>query len=192
MKLMVKRAFIIHGWGGYPEEGWFPWLKKNLESRGFKVEVPAMPDPEDPDLDRWTTYLKNLIGKADKNLALIGHSMGCRTILCYLESLPSNQEVGQVVCVAGWVKLRKDAKLTPEEKRIARQWTDIPTDWTKIKSRAEKFTAIFSDNDDWVDLSNSQVYKEKLGAKIVIEHNKGHFSGNDGVTELPSVLKAIF
>ena len=24
---MTKRAFIIHGWDGYPDEGWFPWLK---------------------------------------------------------------------------------------------------------------------------------------------------------------------
>lgn len=23
-----KRVFITHGWDGYPEEGWFPWLKK--------------------------------------------------------------------------------------------------------------------------------------------------------------------
>ena len=30
----MKKVFIIHGWEGYPEEGWFPWLKKELESRG--------------------------------------------------------------------------------------------------------------------------------------------------------------
>ena len=31
----MKRVYIIHGWEGYPEEGWFPWLKKELEDRGF-------------------------------------------------------------------------------------------------------------------------------------------------------------
>jgi hypothetical protein len=30
-KISAKRVFIIHGWEGYPEEGWFPWLKKELE-----------------------------------------------------------------------------------------------------------------------------------------------------------------
>ena len=34
---MNKRVFIAHGWDGYPEEGWFPWLKKELETKGFEV-----------------------------------------------------------------------------------------------------------------------------------------------------------
>jgi len=34
---MSKRVFLIHGWEGSPEEGWRPWLKKELEKRGFKV-----------------------------------------------------------------------------------------------------------------------------------------------------------
>ena len=29
----MKRAFIIHGWDGYPAEGWFPWLKRELEKK---------------------------------------------------------------------------------------------------------------------------------------------------------------
>ena len=41
---MQKRVVIIHGWGGYPDEGWRPWLKHELETKGFLVLVPAMPD----------------------------------------------------------------------------------------------------------------------------------------------------
>ncbi len=44
----MKRVFIVHGWDGYPTEGWFPWLKAELEKRGFTVAVPAMPHPERP------------------------------------------------------------------------------------------------------------------------------------------------
>ena len=32
----MKRVFIIHGWDGYPEEGWFPWLKEELEKEDLK------------------------------------------------------------------------------------------------------------------------------------------------------------
>jgi len=28
----MKTVYIIHSWEEYPEEGWFPWLKKELES----------------------------------------------------------------------------------------------------------------------------------------------------------------
>lgn len=32
--MMTRRAFIIHGWEGYPGEGWFPWLKKEIVEHG--------------------------------------------------------------------------------------------------------------------------------------------------------------
>ena len=35
---MKKRVFIVHGWDGYPEEVWFPWLKKELEAKGFEAQ----------------------------------------------------------------------------------------------------------------------------------------------------------
>ena len=43
---MKKRVFIIHGWEGYPEECWFPWLKTEIEKTGFEVVVPNMPDAD--------------------------------------------------------------------------------------------------------------------------------------------------
>jgi predicted alpha/beta hydrolase family esterase len=186
----MKRAVIVHGWDGFPEEGWFPWLKKELELRGYEVRVPAMPDTENPELERWVKHLKKVIGESDNELTLIGHSMGCRTILRYLQSLPENKRVGPVVLVAGWVKLTTKT-MTEDEKRIAKQWTTIPADWPSIQSKSKRFTAIFSDNDEWVDSSNADVYRGKLGAEIIIERDKGHFSGSDGVTELPSALYAI-
>ncbi|MFH1866595.1 MAG: hypothetical protein ABIJ81_00730 [Patescibacteria group bacterium] len=53
----MKRAIIIHDWEGYPEECWFPWLKKELEANGFKVDVPAMPNSAKPKMSEWMPYL---------------------------------------------------------------------------------------------------------------------------------------
>jgi len=43
---MRERAFIIHGYLGYPTEAWLPWLKAMLEKRGYQVWLPAMPHPD--------------------------------------------------------------------------------------------------------------------------------------------------
>lgn len=32
---MKKRVFIVHGWDGKPSGAWLPWLKKELEAKGF-------------------------------------------------------------------------------------------------------------------------------------------------------------
>jgi hypothetical protein len=184
----MKRVFIIHGWGGYPKEGWFPWLKKELEKKGFKVEVPAMPETAYPKINAWVSHLKKIVGAADEETFFVGHSIGCQTILRYLETIKS-KKIGGAVLVAGWVHLTAAALETEEEKKIAKPWLETPIGWNEIKKH--RFAAIFSDNDPLIPLSDSKIFKSKLGAKIIIEKNKKHFSGSDNITELKSALDEL-
>ncbi len=188
---MQKRVFIIHGWDGYPEEGCFPWLKKNLEEKGFMVENPAMPNPLKPTIDSWVAFLKDKVGQPDENTFFVGHSIGAQTILRYLESLDDEIKVGGVVFLAGWVNLTDEACEVEEDKEIAKPWLETPIDWIKVKKHTDGFVAIFSDNDPLVPFSDAEIFKDKLGAKIVVEYKKGHFSGSDGIKELPSILNSI-
>lgn len=187
---MTKRAFIIHGWGGYPEEGWFPWLKRELEKRDFTAQVPAMPDTDNPKIAAWVGHLTRLIGQPDGNTFLIGHSIGCQAIVRYIETLASSQKIGGVVLVAGWID-RLDGDMSAEEIMIAKPWLETKIDLAKVKGHCRNFTAIFSDNDPFVPLNDQNIFRDKLGAKIIIEHAKGHFSGSDGLTKLPACLKAL-
>lgn len=188
---MQKRVFIIHGWDGYPEEGCFPWLKKELENRGFIVFTPAMPEPLNPRIDVWVPFLKKQIGVADSNTYFLGHSIGSQTILRYLQSSSDNTEIGGAAFLAPWVHLTNEAYETEADKDIAKPWLETPINWDKVKSHCKKFIAVFSDNDPVVPLSDSEIFKKELGAKIVIENNKKHFSGSDGIKKLPSLLGAI-
>ncbi len=81
---MQKRVFIIHGWEGSPQGDWFPWLKKELETKSFVVEVPIMPDTMHPTLEGWLGHLKKITGEPNENTYFIGHSLGVITILRYL------------------------------------------------------------------------------------------------------------
>jgi predicted alpha/beta hydrolase family esterase len=187
---MSKRVFIIHGWDGYPEEGWFPWLKRELEFRGFEVQVPAMPDPSEPIIDVWVPHLAKLVGEPDEQTFFVGHSIGCQTILRYLQTFGQGKKVGGAVFVAGWFVL-SDLE-SEEEKIIGKPWIEMPIDFAKVKSISKNFVAIFGDNDPVVPYEeNRKLFEERLNARIIVEHSKGHFSGSDGVTELPSVLEAI-
>ncbi|MDP1629006.1 MAG: alpha/beta hydrolase [bacterium] len=186
---MSKRVFIIHGWDGHPNEGWFPWLKTELEKRGFAVQVPEMPDTSEPKINEWVSRLKQLAGKADKNTYFVGHSIGCQAILRYFESLDEGEKAGGAVFVAGWFTLKNLE--TEEEWETARPWLEIPVDFNKVRQRAGKFVAIFSDNDEFVPMKNKIMFEKKLGAKTALERQKGHFREEDGVKELPSALKAV-
>ncbi|MDO8504873.1 MAG: DUF1749 domain-containing protein [Candidatus Liptonbacteria bacterium] len=188
---MKKRVFIIHGWASYPGDGIFPWLKKELEDRGFEVYAPAMPEPLNPKIGVWVSYLKKQVGVPDENTILFGHSIGAQAILRYLESFGENEKIGGAVFLAGWIHLTNMVTRAAEDLKLANLWVETPINLDTVKSRANKFTAIFSDNDFFVPLSDADVFKEKLGAKIIVESKRGHFSGVDGVKKLPSALDAV-
>ncbi|MDP2676924.1 MAG: alpha/beta hydrolase [bacterium] len=186
---MQKRVFIIHMWDSHPKDGWYPWLQKELEGKGFQVQVPAMPEPAKPNIENWVSRLAKIVGNVDENTFFVGHSVGCQTILRYFENLPADKKVGGAVFVAGWLKLVNLE--TEEEKEIAKPWLETPIDFNNIKQHTTKFVAIFSDNDQWVSIDNKALFEQKLGAKTIIENQKGHISGDEGIAELPSALESI-
>lgn len=186
---MHKRVVIVHGWDGYPEEGWFPWLQNELEAKGFKVVVPTMPEPAAPDIGKWVSYLANIVGEVDENTYFIGHSIGCQAILRYLETI-HGKKIGGAVFVAGWFIL-SDLE-TEEEKIIGKPWVETQMDFDKIKAITTNFVAIFSEDDPVVPFEeNKKLFEDKIGAKIIIDNNKGHFSASDNINSLPSALQAV-
>lgn len=186
---MKKRVFIVHGWGGSPNEGWFPWLSKKLKEKGFIVEMPEMPDTDNPKIETWTGHLQKIVGNCDENTFFVGHSIGCQAIMRYLEKLPENEKAGGAVFAAGWLTLSNiDSE---EERMISSPWLNTPIDFEKVKKHAGKFICIFSDDDLYVPMENMDLFSKKLGADVIVEKNKGHFSGDDGIMELSIALKMV-
>ncbi len=183
----MKRIFIVHRWDGTPESDWYHWLKKELEKKGFEVLIPEMPDTSKPKIDVWVSHLKKLVGKLDKDTYFVGHSIGCQTIMRFLEKENYNSKVGKVVFVASWFKL--DNLEDEEVKAIAKPWIDTSIEFNKVKQKISKLVVFLSNNEPYGFVEyNSEIFKDELGAKVVIEKEKGHFTEEDGITKLNEVL----
>lgn len=184
---MAKRIFIIHRWAGSPNADWYPWLKSELESKKFEVHVLEMPHPENPTIDDWINHLAESVNTLDNKTFFIGHSIGCQTIMRYLEK--QNHACGGAVFIAGRFTLQ--GLETEEEQKIAQPWLETQIDFDKVKQNLPKSVAIFSDNDPFVSVSDKEIFRAKLNSHIIIEHSKGHFTSDDGITELPATLKSM-
>jgi uncharacterized protein len=182
----MKKAFIVHRWDGKPDSDWYPWLKKELEKKGYEVEIPEMPNTESPKIEEWLPYLEKFVGNIDEEMIFIGHSVGCQAILRLLKK--AEGKVSAVSLVAPWTRL---VNLDFEEASVARPWLETPIDWKNVKNKAEKFVAFLSDNDPWVPVTQAEFFQKKLGAQIFIEHNTGHFTEDDGVVKLPQLADQI-
>ena len=77
---------MIHGAYGSPDENWFPWLKKSLESLGYEVVIPKFPTPAGQTLTNWTKVFKPYLSEIDEDSIFIGHSLGPAFIMSILEN----------------------------------------------------------------------------------------------------------
>lgn len=190
LSTMNDRVFLVHRWDGSPEADWYPWLKGQLEAQGIEVHVLVMPNPEEPRIETWIPTLASAVGIPDARTFFVGHSIGCQTIIRYLQTLPAGSEIGGAVFVAGWYDVRNLE--TEEEKRIVGPWVNEPRDDAKIKLLLNgKSVALFSDNDPFIDPVNADHWKNRVGARVQMVSGMGHFTSDDGVTELPAALEAL-
>jgi len=178
-----KRAYIVHGWGGSPQDAWIPWLKKTLESQGIIVYAPQMPDEEHPRIDLWVGFLDGMVIDPDEDTYFIGHSVGCQTIMRYIQILPDTVLVGGAVFVAGWFNLENLANT--DEEHIAKPWLTQPIHDEKLQAHVKKTGALISDNDPFGCTTENVDRFKKIGSKVMTIKNGGHL---DSQKELPEIL----
>ncbi len=178
-----KRVILIHGWQGKPGNHWKGWLRRELEKREIEVVEPFMPNKSDEPKD-WINKLKDVVGDADENTILVGHSLGCPTVIGFLSELEEGKKVGGCILVAGFIsKLSAHGKLS--------KFNFSPEYVKNAKKHCNAFVSIASDNDMDVPLEKSKEMNDLVDGKFILEKGKGHFCEEEGVTELPSTLNAI-
>ncbi|OHA33305.1 MAG: hypothetical protein A3A22_02255 [Candidatus Taylorbacteria bacterium RIFCSPLOWO2_01_FULL_45_34b] len=168
----MKKVIIVHRWSGGPLDDWGPWLKKELEQRGYEVLTPEMPDADTPAIEKWVSYLSEVVGTPDSKTYFVGHSIGCQTVLRYLETI--NTPVGGAIFVAGWFNLEnlEDS----ETKMIAKPWIETPIDVEKIMKVLPKSVLIISDNDPYDAFEENKQRFSEIMTQIVLLPNAGHIT----------------
>ncbi|MEN9649768.1 MAG: hypothetical protein RL094_735 [Candidatus Parcubacteria bacterium] len=179
----MKKVYIVHGYGGHPDSNWFPWLKMQLEKHTIDVVVPAMPHTDTPQKAEWVSYMQSIVKDPNEDTYFVGHSLGCSTILHYIETLPDDIKVGGAVLVAGFISPIHFSELD--------EFTQIPLDKEKIKKSVKKLVAISSDNDQHVPYAQAEEMRDYLGAELITIAQGRHLNTAAGYTEFPLLFEEI-
>lgn len=143
-------VYVLPSRGAHPDDYWYPWVKSTLEQAGFAVNILQLPDPGKPKKSAWMDALMPLTNEMDGNTWLIGHSVGCQATLRLLDALPPRRMIGGAVLVAGWVSVPNWVGRSEEEKVVLNDWMNPPLVLSNLATRSKNITAIFSDNDEFV------------------------------------------
>jgi uncharacterized protein len=177
----MNKAIIIHGWEETPEGQWLPWVGKQLSEKGWRVEIPQMPNTKMPKLDEWMQKLESL--SPDEDTIIIGHSLANALILKYLEK-PETKIKGAVM-VAAWDWLLMDIK------EFHQTFFETGFDYEAIQNKHIPLTIVNSTTDPYIDFEKSKKLASKLNAKFIAIEKAGHFMERDGYKEFPRLIEII-
>ena len=167
----MNKVYIVHCWEGTKDDGWYPWLDKELSNENTTVYRFNMPNTENPKIEEWVPFLDSIVKDLDSNTYFVGHSIGCQTILKFLQSRDITN-IGGILLVAPWLSLLPEAISDPESYETAKPWLTTPIDFEKVKKFTSNITCIFSDDDYFVSLSQKEVFENVLNAKTIVVSNK--------------------
>ncbi|MBU0706524.1 alpha/beta hydrolase [Patescibacteria group bacterium] len=178
----MTNVFIIHGVSGYPEENWFPWLKKELEARGHNVIVPQFPTPENQTLKSWFKTLEEYKEFITPSTLFVGHSLGVPFVLNIIEKQP----IKAAFLVSGFV-----GKAGNDFDDSMKTFAQKTFDWEQIKKNCKNLVVFHSDNDPYIKLKKAQELAEHLGVKVNLVKGAGHFNAAAGYDTFDLLLKKI-
>ncbi len=175
---------MIHGYEGNSENHWFPYIKAEMEKHGVEVFVPQM--PTEYTVPAWLESLKEISEHVNENSILIGHSLGCPTLLHLLANL--SKPVFGTVLVAGFGKVFGDETDQGVEE-CNRFVKDIA--WKKAGQNAGVIKLFSSIDDPEVPVEVSLHLGTMLKSSIRFIEKAGHFCADDGFETFPELLEYL-
>ena len=175
---------LLHGFQGSPRANFFPWLKKELESRGYPVTVPELPNSKDPSEAEQVGYvLAN--AKFDANTVIVGHSLGAAMAMKVLEKL--KKPVAGLVTAGGFA--RADFIDHPRPFAETFRWK---FDFKRIRRNAGFIKILSARNDYAVPQSEGKLLRDKLGGELRETAARAeHFCGKQEPDILDAALPRI-
>ena len=141
-----------------------------------------MPNPNNPIASEWIGNLSNSVKTINEDIYFIGHSLGCITLLRFLEMQPDNTKIGGIILASGFVKeIPKYPNLD--------QFIKSDLDFKKVTKMTRNRCVLSAPNDIHVPYEYSCELAKFLDAKLITIENGGHFIGQEGFFRFPEVFE---
>lgn len=177
---MAQKALILHAWLNDPDKHWYPWLKTELEKRGYTTYLPEIPtmNTNAPDLATQMKYIEDNV-PFDNTMLIFGHSLGCVLAM----RLAENHAFEKMFLIAGW----DFDDLTVEHQSF---WSN-KIDHAAIKKNVKEIYCVSSDNDPYVTAIIAEEMTKRLDSTFILVKGAGHFTEEYSITKIPELLPNI-
>lgn len=161
-------------------EYWSQNVAKDL-GKSYLMLTPKMPNATNAQYDEWKIWFEKILGVLDREIVLIGHSLGGIFLVKYL----AENKVKKVIKVAFLLGAPFDDELDEETLGDFA----LPEDVSGFSAQVGKVFLLHSKDDPCVPFEQALKYKKVLPeAELIIFEDKGHFN-DEKFTELTNLIE---
>lgn len=183
----MKRAVILHAMDQTSKGHWYPWLKQELERRGYEVWMPDLPNTDRPDAAEATRFLLSNASWDFQDNLVIGHSSGAVEALFLLQALPPATIVRGAVLISSF-----DHPVKGMEAQHDRLFP-ASLNFAKIRQHAQQFLFVHGDDDPWCPQDGAEYLAKQVGSTVVLVPGGKHFSTSldPAYSKFPQLIKIL-
>jgi len=184
----MKNAFIIHGFNGDTTYTFGPYVKEELEERGYNVIMPNFPIRNDATYLGWRSILEEYLNLFNEDTIVICHSIGNPFFIKFLTE--HKLKVKLYISVAGFCKFF----MVPDREDINKAFVDFmvsKADINYCKSNIKFKYSLYSDNDHIIPFDILENFINQLDSTPVFISGVGHMGNRDNTQKLPQIIDII-
>ena len=183
----MKKVIFIHGYTASSKKDWYPNISIELDAFNVDYSIPDLPGGENSHSQEWLRIIDKEVQSASKPIILVGHSLGSRAALLYLDKF--EKKLDTVILIAAFNndveknRNRKDGSLA--------DFFEYPLDLEKIKKLANKFIVMHSKDDDSIDYQQGVEISRELDAELITYKDRSHFSEPENAKYVLKIIQSV-
>lgn len=178
------KIIFVHGYTASSHDNWYPGIAAELTKLGVDFVIPDLPGGDFPHASEWLDTIHEVASATNKPLVLVGHSLGTRAILLYLEKY--GPKVVAVFLIAAFSNRVENARKYDGD--AYPDFFERQINLEKVKPLVGKFIVMHS-KDDELDYEQGVEIANQLGAKLISYDDRGHFSDPSNFSLVLDVLR---
>ncbi len=183
--MFLGKIIFIHGYTSSSHKDWYPGIARLLDKKNIDYAIPDLPGGKNPKADKWLERINSEVVNTDKPLILIGHSLGTRAILLYLEKYSKKFE--KVILIAPFAN-RIENSIRPNGESFP-DFFRYKLNVNQIKSKTGNFIVVHAEDDKTIEYLQGKEIAKDLGAKLINTYGNGHFSDSSNYKYIFNILK---
>nr|WP_245560182.1 alpha/beta hydrolase [Actinopolyspora halophila] len=177
-------VLLVHGFGGSGPWHWQQWLSGRLAERDVSCELPALPDQDHPELDRWLAVLRARLDSvpAEDELVVAAHSCGAALWLHHAATIAGRaRRADRVLLVSppgpDWRH--------PDVRGVA----PYPVDAHALRRAAGSTRLVIGSGDPYLSVQDGHWLAETLRVEMDVLPDGEHLNTDAGYGPWPAVLR---